>query len=62
MSSNSSESNKSGPGTSPWNKHAEERRNYWTSLTPLERLRWLDRAREFADDYAGAVDKETSEG
>lgn len=40
-----------------YERHAEEQRGEWSKLSPLERLRWLQQAKEFARRYLGAAAK-----
>ncbi len=35
--------------------HADEQRRAWAELSPLDRLRWLQQAKEFARRYLGAA-------
>ncbi len=35
--------------------HADEQRRAWAKLTPLERLRWLQQAKEFSRRFLGAA-------
>ena len=38
-----------------WALHAEERRRSWLALTPEQRLRWLEQAKEFCRLALGAA-------
>ncbi len=35
--------------------HDDAQRRAWAKLTPLERLRWLQQAKEFSRRYLGAA-------
>lgn len=34
-----------------WTSHEREQQRAWLALSPLERLRWLDGAKQFAQKY-----------
>jgi len=36
-------------------EHEAAQRRAWAKLSPLERLRWLQQAKEFSRRYAGAA-------
>lgn len=38
-----------------WRRHAEEQRRAWRKLTYLERLRWLEQAKQFQRQALGAA-------
>jgi hypothetical protein len=43
------------PPQDGFRQHEEEQRRAWLKLTPQERLRWLQQAKEFVRKYLGAA-------
>jgi hypothetical protein len=47
-------------GRSGWDRHVDEQRRAWLRLSPAERLRWLEQAKEFHRLALGAARKGAS--
>jgi hypothetical protein len=45
------------PPPNGYEQHADEQRRAIAALTPLQRLQWLQQAKEFAAKYLGAAGK-----